>query len=238
MTWLVRFGLASMLLAIGMPAALAGTVSGRIVDETGAPLAGVHVEIVYQSLRSDDLLTYGASIKAEATTSAKGRYAIDISHLPPGEYAAHAYQVVSNGGRQVNIDLVAEDASTFPGNADTVRNFTAGTIEQSDALPYGNAGIFVLQNAIMDYTDLSTAEVSLVNQETGRTITRLVRSSGEGLVVTGIPFGTYRATVTLNGKPLFLQLWGPGEDDSFAQSIIHDFSMGYLQNQFVVAARQ
>ena len=29
-------------------------------------------------------------------------------------------------------------------------------IEQSEDLPYGNGGVFVVRNAITDYTDLST----------------------------------------------------------------------------------
>jgi hypothetical protein len=217
-------------------AALAGNVSGQAVDENGQPLAGVNVEVVYQTYNADKLLTYGASIKAEAKTGADGRYSIDISHLPPGEYSAHAYTVIDNGGRPVNIDLVPDNTATFPGIDDTVRNFSGGYYEFTDDDPYGNGGVFVLNNAIGDYTDLSAAEVTLENVATARKIVKTVRPSGEGLIVSGVPFGTYRASVTLHGKPMRIALWGPDHDGSFADVVVHDFTMGWLGNQFQAQA--
>ncbi|MGQ3291029.1 MAG: carboxypeptidase-like regulatory domain-containing protein, partial [Shinella sp.] len=92
--------------------AFAGSVSGIVVDERGEPLGGVHVEVVYQTFNADQLMGYGESIKAETVTGADGRYSIQTDHLPPGEYSAHAYQVVANGGRETNIDTVASDLST------------------------------------------------------------------------------------------------------------------------------
>lgn len=218
-------------------AAWAGSVSGRVTDENGAPLSGVHVEVVYQTYRADQLLTYGASVKETAVTDADGRYHISTDRLPPGEYFAHAYQVVDNGGREMNVDLSPEDPSTFAGNAETVRNFRGGVVEMSDEQPYGNAGIFVVNNDIGDFTDLTGAEVTLTNIATGRTYVKTVRPTGEGLVVTGIPFGTYRAKVSLNGQPLRVRLWGPGQPEELGAEIVHDFTMGYLGNQIVVAVR-
>ena len=236
MIWIRRAAwLLAMMLCV--QSAEAGSVAGLVVDENGAPLAGVTIEIVYQSFGADDLMGYGQSIKAQATSNRKGRYAIDIGHLPPGEYWAHAYRVIDNGGRPTNVDLVADDDSTFAGNADIVRNFTARLIESSAELPYGNGGVFVLNNAIMDFTDLSGALVHLVNQQSGQTVTAMVRSTGEGLAVTGIPLGTYRASVTLDGQPLQVQLWGPGEAEGFSSSVVHDFTMGWLGNQFQVAVK-
>src|SRR5690606_30070677 len=40
--------------------AIAGTVSGQALDENGAPWEGVNVEVVYQTYRADQLMTYGA----------------------------------------------------------------------------------------------------------------------------------------------------------------------------------
>jgi hypothetical protein len=213
-------------------AALAGTVSGQAVDENGLPLADVNVEVVYQTYNADKLLTYGASIKAETKTGVDGRYSVDISHLPPGEYSAHAYTVIDNGGRPVNIDLVPDNAATFPGVDDTIRNFSGGYYEFTVEDPYGNGGVFVLNNAIGDYTDLSAAEVMLENVATTRKIVKTVRASGEGLIVSGVPFGRYRASVTLHGKPMQIALWGPNHDGSFADFVVHDFTMGWLGNQF------
>lgn len=217
--------------------AFAGSVSGQAVDETGAPLEGVNVEIVYQTYRADQLLTYGASIKAQTQTGADGRYQVDISHLPPGEYAAHAYTIVDNAGRQINVELVPDDPATFASTDRTVRNFSGGYYEFTEDDPYGNGGVFVLNNAIGDYTDLSRAEVTLENLTTSRRIVKTVRPSGEGLIVSGVPFGTYRASVTLDATPLRIALWGAGHDDTFADSVVHDFTMGWLGNQFQAQVR-
>jgi hypothetical protein len=222
------------LLATG---AVAGTVTGRVTNQSGAPVAGVHVEVVYQTYNSDDLANAGASIKEAAVTDGDGRYSISTDHLPPGEYSANAFHVISNGGREINIDFQPEDGSTFAGNADTVRNFTGGYFESTPENPYGNGGIFVVNNAIGDFTDLSGAEVTLVDSQTGQNYVKTVRSSGEGLVVTGLPFGTYQASVKLNGQPLQIKLWAPDAPDEFASSVTHDFTMGYMGNQFVVAVK-
>jgi len=217
--------------------AMAGSVSGQALDETGAPMQAVNVEIFYQTYNADKLMGYGASIKAEAKTDRDGRYAIDISRLPPGEYSAHAWTAIDNGGRSINIDLVPDDPATFAGNERTVRNFSGGYIEQSEKHPYGNGGIFVLNNAIMDHTDLSSAEVRLENLSSARVIEKKVRPTGEGLVVTGVPFGTYRASVSIDGKPMKVALSGVFSDDEFAEFVVHDFTMGWLGNQFQVQAK-
>ena len=227
----------ALVLCLSAASAIAGTVSGRVTDESGTPVAGVSIEVVYQTYNSDDLPYGGESIKASALTDGDGRYSISTDGLPPGEYSASAYQVVTNGGREINIDFRAEDARTFAGNADTVRNFTGGYYESSAENPYGNGGIFVVNNAIGDFTDLTGAEVTLVNSATGVSYVRTVRSTGEGLVVTGIPFGEYYASVKLNGRPLRISLWGPGMPDAFSESVTHDFTMGWLGNQFVVAVK-
>lgn len=228
--------LAALVLLLAPSPLLAASLTGQALDDLGAPLAGVQVEAVYQGYSADQLNSAGASIKGEAVTGADGRYAIDLSALPPGVYAAHAYRMIENGGRRLIVDLVPDDTALFAGNAETERNFAAVLVEQSEALPYGNAGIFVLENAIGDFTDLSAATVMLQDLASSRVFVKPVRPSGEGLVATGIPFGRYRASVTLEGQPLLLAIWGASDGD-FAVSVEHDFTMGYSGNMFRVMAK-
>ena len=238
MNALLQLALAAGMALLTAEASRAGSVSGIAVDESGAPVAGVRVEIVNRTIGTEDLLTYGQSIKAEATTGADGRYSVDTNALPViGEYGAHAYQIVINGGRQFNIDLLPEDAANFAIGGDVVRNFKVGLVEFSEDLPYGNAGVFVLNNAVGDFTDLSAAEITLVRQDSGKTYVKGVRPSGEGLVATGIPFGAYEASVKLNGRPMQIALWGPGQGESFGSSIVHDFTMGWAGNQLQVQVK-
>lgn len=227
-----RIALLAAVISLLANAAFAGSVSGQAVDGDGKPLEGVNVEIVYQTYRADQIMGYGASIKATTRTGADGRYSVSIDHLPPGEYSAHAYTVEDNGGRPVNVDLVPDDPATFASTEETVRSFSGGYYEFTDNDPYGNGGVFVLNNAIGDYTDLSAAEVTLQNLATARRIVKTVRPSGEGLIVSGVPFGTYRASVALHGQAMRIALWGPGHDGTFHDFVVHDFTMGWLGNQF------
>lgn len=215
----------------------AGSVSGVVVDDSGAPMAGVTIEVVYQTYRADELNGAGASIKASAVTGGDGQYAISTDGLPAGEYAANAFELAVNGGQEMVVSLVADDSTTFAGGADTVRNFTGGIVENTPELPYGNAGIFVLNNAIGDFTDLSVAVVTLTNTATGKVLVKTVRPTGEGLAITGIPFGTYEVAVSLDGTPLQVRLWSPDAPPEFGPTVTHDFTMGWLGNQMQVAAQ-
>lgn len=233
-------GAASLIAAASSGRGLAqghGSVSGIALDEDGRPLAGIQVEAVYRTVTARQLPYGGRSIKAEGATGADGRYSLSLAGLPPGEYDAHAYQVVANGGRRLNIDLVASDSSGFGSHETVRRDFRRVMVESSPELPYGNGGVFVLENAVMDFTDLGEAEVTLAPAAGGRPIVRQVRRTGEGLVVTGIPFGAYRASVRLGARPLLLRLWGPDVEDRYRESVEHDFTMGYLGNQFRVLAK-
>lgn len=190
---------------------------------------------MYQTVSAPRLPYGGQSIKVAGKSGPDGRYALSLAHLPPGEYSAHAYQVVVNGQRQLTFSLVAADTKTFGGHQAAVRDFRRVMVESSPDMPYGNAGIFVIENAVMDYTDLASAVVTLSPQAGGPSTVRMVRRTGEGLVVTGVAFGTYRASARLGGKPLLLQL--RGSDAEFTQSVVHDFTMGYLGNQLRVFAK-
>lgn len=227
----------AVMLVASAPATLAGTVTGIVTDENGAPVVGVNIEVVYQTYNSDDLPTGGESIKQTVTSAEDGSYSVSTSGMPPGIYSAHAYQVVVNGSRQVNLDFRIDDDTTFGSHEDVVRNFKGGFYESTPEDPYGNGGVFVLERSFETDIDLAGSEVTLTNTETGQTIVKTVRSSGEGLIVSGVPFGTYRAAVSLNGQPLQISLMGPGITEEYTSSVTHDFTMGWLENQFRVMAK-
>jgi uncharacterized GH25 family protein len=227
----------AVMLVASAQASVAGTVSGLVTDETGAPVAGVNVEVVYQTYNSDDLPYGGESIKQTVVSAEDGRYSVSTNNMPPGVYSAHAYQIVVNGSRQINLDFRIDDEATFGSHETVVRNFKGGYYESTPDDPYGNGGVFVLERSFETDIDLAGAEVTLTNTATGQTIVRMVRPTGEGLVVTGVPFGTYRAAVSLNGETLQISLMGPGITESYSSSVTHDFTMGWLQNQFRVMAK-
>lgn len=227
----------AMMLVASAQASFAGTVSGTVTDESGAPVAGVNIEVVYQTYNSDDLPYGGESIKQTVTSGEDGSYSVSTENMPPGIYSAHAYQVVVNGSREINLDFRIDDNATFGSHEDVVRNFKGGFYESTADDPYGNGGVFVLERSFETDVDLAGSEVTLTHTETGQTIVRTVRPTGEGLVVTGVPFGTYRAEVSLDGQPLQISLMGPGISEDYARSLTHDFTMGWLENQFRVMAK-
>ena len=227
----------AVMLVASAQATLAGTVTGLVTDENGAPVAGVNIEVVYQTYNSDDLPYGGESIKQTVTSAEDGSYSASTENMPPGIYSAHAYQVVINGSRQVNLDFRIDDEATFGSHEDVVRNFKGGFYESTPDDPYGNGGVFVLERSFETDIDLAGSEVTLTNTQTGQKIVRTVRPTGEGLVVTGVPFGTYRAEVSLDGQPLQISLMGPGIAEDYASSVTHDFTMGWLENQLRVMAK-
>lgn len=216
----------------------AGYVKGRAVDDQGRPLAGIQVSAVYQSYGGGRAMRYGASHSRSDVTGPDGSYRIRISDMAPGEYSASAYRPGTVGDAGTQIELVAEDPSLFGNNAATIRNFKMEFVEQLPGNPYGNGGIFVVETAFGQYIELANAEVTLQPTGGGRTIVRRVRRTGEGWVVTGVPPGQYRASVTLNGRPLLMNASGvDGGGDAFTTSLVGNFKGGFSGNLFRVRVK-
>lgn len=217
------------------PAPAPGHVVGRVTGEDGRPLAGAQVTATYQSYGGGRAGRHGASHSRSAVTDAAGAYRIRLDDMAPGEYLISAR---GPGGAARPSLLVADNAANIDNRSASVRNFSWKVVEQSAENPYGNAGIFVIETAIGDYTDLSQAEVTLWPLTGGRTIVGRVRRTGEGLVVTGIPPGRYRASVKLGGRTLQINRGGiddPG--DPFVPSIEGSIAGGMGGNVFRVRAR-
>lgn len=169
----------------------AGTVSGRVTDDQGRPMAGVVVTARYQSNPG------GMSYTLAAPTGRDGRYSIRVGDRP-GAWSVHAQAEV--GGMTVN--LTPSDGENFASNAATTRDFTLRFQEQTADDPYGDGAMLVVQAAIMDYTPLDEVEVTLRPVDGGPAIVRRLRQTGEGHVVTGLRPRIYEVSARHNGRPL------------------------------------
>ncbi|RZJ03660.1 MAG: carboxypeptidase regulatory-like domain-containing protein [Brevundimonas sp.] len=185
----------------------AGSVRGRVVDERGRPVAGATVTARYQSNPG------GVSYSRSATTDANGNYSIRVADRP-GAWSVHAQARVD--GMQMNLTPSSEEL--FASNASTVRNFSVRYAEQTADSAYGSGGMVVVNSSIGDYTPMEEVEVTLRPVGGGEAITRRLRATGEGYVVTGLRPQTYEVTARHNGRPLQMSLrltptrpyrWGP-----------------------------
>ena len=188
----------------------AGGVRGRVVDEQGRPVAGAEMRAYYSSYGGGQL-QYGGTYNRGAVTDRDGRYSISLQGLPRGLYYV--------SGTKDGVDLIPERDETFGSHVMSVRNFTHGIVETTADDDYGNGAIFVAENSLTDFTDLTGLEVTLRSRENGRVITKTVRRTGEGQTVTGIPFGAYEISARLNGRPVRIKAhedW----DGAFTASVV------------------
>ncbi len=114
--------LATAVLFASVPNAQAGSVSGIVVDDTGAPVGGIHVDLV-ETHGAGKRPANGDGIKDTDITDTHGHYDIPTDTLPPGRYAVYAYQAMVFDGEERIVDFTADDSSTFTGDTDTIRNF-------------------------------------------------------------------------------------------------------------------
>jgi hypothetical protein len=210
-----------------------GSVSGRVVDEDGKPMAGVNIYVDYKTYTKGE--SHGATLKGKTVTGADGRYRLSMANLPPGMYKATAYQTVREGGRSSNVELSAETEELFGSHQTVVRNFTGGYRAGVGEEDYGNGGILILQNDILDSTDYRGAIVTLESLKTGRKYVKEVRRTGSGWIVDGIPpIGQYRVSVVLDGQQLRVKPFNT--QDAFGSSLVGDFNESSLHDWRVVAA--
>jgi hypothetical protein len=215
-----------------------GWVTGRATDADGRPIAGVEVTVTYQSYGGGRAMRYGASYSQTEVTDARGIYRIRIGNQALGEYSASASRPARAGDAGMRVQLVPENQALFAQNAATIRNFRLIFVEQTPDNPYGNGGIFVVENAIGSYASLENAEVTLQAVAGGRPIVRRVRRTGEGWVVTGLAPGQYRASVTLDGRPLLMNASGmDARLDAYTTSLVGSFNGGASGRVFRVRVK-
>jgi hypothetical protein len=195
--------------------AQSGGVRGRVLDDSGRPVAGARMGVYYRSFEGGQRL-YGGSYNRQTTTGPDGRYSFSLSGMPRGEY------VVS--GTFEGIDLIPENPATFASTVATVRNFAHRLVETTDDNDYGNGAILAVDTAIGDYTDLAGLELTLRSRDTGRTYTRTVRRTGEGYAVTGLPFGAFDVSGRMGGRAVGIRPYDG--DGPFSSSLILSVRQG------------
>ena len=106
----------------------------------------------------------------------------------------------------------------------------------------GRDGVVVIDGdtvkAVGKRGDVVIPEGARVIDATGKTIVRKAVQYDQEVAIKGVPLDTYRATVTLNGRPMQIQIWDDQHDaNEFHTSVTHDLSMGPDRKQFLVAVK-
>lgn len=240
----IVLALAAMICAIGTLAAFgaasayqsqrAGYVVGRILDESGRPIAGAEVTAQYGQSG------YYVSHSRSARSDANGRYSIHVADRP-GTWTVYAKARVNTANGSMMLDLTPNNDAPFAGNAGAVRNFSVKFTEQTEDNAYGTGAMVLVTSAIGDYTDLAEVELTLRPVAGGETITRRLRNTGEGYVVTGLRPQIYEITARHNGRPMLVsQPLTPRQDYRWGASYQANFERtgpGIYQLRVDVKAR-
>lgn len=212
----------------------AGYVTGRVVDEAGRPIAGAEVTARYGQS------TYYVSHSRSARSDANGRYSLYLADRP-GTWTVYAKARVNTANGSMMLDLTPNDDAPFAGNAGAVRNFSVRFAEQTDDSAYGTGAMVVVGSAIGDYTDMTEVDLTLRPVAGGAPITRRLRSTGEGYVVTGLRPQIYEITARHNGRPMLIsRALTPRQDYQWGSSFTGNFERtgpGIYQLRVEVKAR-
>lgn len=167
----------------GQPAPTAGayTVTGRVVTEAGAPLAGVKVTATHTVS-----FTYGSAV-----TDAQGRYSIALPQQL-GSWDVVGYLAVTVCGQRVEARLAPEIDTPFAGAQGAVRDFV---YREGDA-PTGKVYDYIDNSDVeIDYTTLDVTFTPDGPNAAGSTAPVTIRYPfGYGLP--DMPLGRYFITAT------------------------------------------
>ncbi len=179
------------------------TVTGRVTDAQGKPLANVQVF-------ADNTLYYNTN--AIGITDENGFYSIDVSE-PMGTWHMSAQHTLEYQGESYTFSLHPDNDTPFPGADGAIRNFEWRLSGKTPQGFYYGAVMWVYA----DYSDFSllmenveitlTPDGPLVDGSAGETIVH------QGDYLEDIPVGRYTVTARYlpEGEPLLVRVRDTGD---------------------------
>jgi len=207
----------------GPPPPVAGSVTGKIADSKGDPLAGIKVTV-------EHTIWYASYVFS--TTDNNGAYKVDIPATPAGSWTAKAQLEKPAYGKQYKFDLVPDNTDAFTRDKAVVRNFTWKLSGQrSDGGFYG-AHVDIYQWG----TDADPSQVKLVFTPIEGTLIdgtpatafeRQVKDVAGTFMVTDVPIGKYSVKAIYPGRTLLLAKRHEEDTPAVSKTVVFG-KYGYL----------
>ncbi|RYE07036.1 MAG: carboxypeptidase regulatory-like domain-containing protein, partial [Hyphomicrobiales bacterium] len=212
--WLVVMATAALLtggpVTVSAQEQTVGTVQGVVTDDMGVPMRGVEVVAQCSGSATCDTTYHTAT----GITDANGRYQISFQGI--GTFYISASVMVDG----IPISLTPDSAEPFIRTQNVTRNLRILYYAGRGGSDYGVGGIVRFNQPIGDYSSIAGMQVTLTPQGSGTAITRVIRETGDGLIVDGFKPGTYTVTARLNGATMML---APHATSNWAISYVGKF---------------
>ena len=180
------------------------SVTGKVTDASGQPLAGVNVIIEH---------TVWTNSYVFGTTDANGMYNVTVPAEPAGDWTAKAKLTISAYGQDYTFDLAPENTDVFKSGQAVVRNFTwklSGA--KPDGSGYYGAHVDFYQfgsDVPMDQVKVvftpADAAATLIDGSPVPTFERSIEDVAGTFMVKDIPIGSYNIKAVYPGKTLLLK---------------------------------
>lgn len=194
----------AFIFSVAATGALAGSVSGRVVNSQGQPLKGVKVRADHTVFKRSFM---------PAVTDADGRYTIKLAE-PPGAWEMKAEIMREYHDEVYKIILRPDIDEAVDGDKDEVRDFTWKlTGKDSEGEP--REGWVYIHPSIFDGIESKDIEITftpdgpLIDGSEGKVIKAVFKNP----LLKIVPVGRYqlKARHIPTGKPLFIQAKGADE---------------------------
>jgi Carboxypeptidase regulatory-like domain len=194
-------------------------VKGKVVDNNGAPLAGV--EVVANNTQFYDANGIG-------TTDTEGNYRIELS---AGSWQMTASMMREYNGQTYRIELTPDNNAAFAGSEGAIRNFvwkpSGGEAQQGSVFVYSDITVEFLESQYIELT--LEPQGLLLDGSTGQTIVGMLTNTPDGDGLTNVPLGRYKITaryLVLGESPARLEI-KPRNSGEYADSLTADFETPY-----------